>query len=121
LVSVTDKNKRRKIRHERLRKKLRGTPRRPRLFVYKSNKHIYAQAIDDFNGETLAQASTLDPEIREEVEAPNVEAAEKVGRLIASRLLESDLEEVVFDRGGYPYHGKVKKLAEGAREEGLQF
>lgn len=116
-----DRNKKRKIRHKRIRDELRGTPRKPRLFVYKSNKHIYAQAIDDLGGNTLAAASTLDEELEDEVDGNTTEAAGKVGSLIAEKLLEEGIDEVVFDRGGYPYHGKVAELADKAREEGLNF
>ncbi|MFP4589749.1 MAG: 50S ribosomal protein L18 [Candidatus Acetothermia bacterium] len=119
--TTTNTENRRKLRHRRIRKNLRGTPRRPRLCVYKSNKHIYAQLVEDFSGNTLLGVSTLSPEIRDEIEGNNVEAAAKVGKLIARRCLENDIDQVVFDRGGYPYHGKVKALAESAREEGLNF
>lgn len=116
-----DRNRKRKIRHKRIRDDLRGTPRKPRLFVYKSNKHVYAQAIDDLGGNTLASASTLDEELRSKVDGNTVEAAGEVGSLVAERLLKQGIQEVVFDRGGYPYHGKVAELADKAREEGLNF
>lgn len=118
------RNERRKLRHRRVRKKVSGTPERPRLFVFKSLRHIYAQIIDDTppqGSRTLVAASTLDPELREKVKTDNIEAAREVGKLIARRALEKGIKRVVFDRGGYPYHGKVKALAEAAREEGLEF
>lgn len=122
MITKPDKNKERKIRHLRIRKKISGTPERPRLNVYRSNQHIYAQLIDDTKGVTLVSASTLDAELKNVIEnGGNVEAAEKVGALIAKRALEKGIKEVVFDRGGYPYHGRVKALAEAARQEGLQF
>lgn len=109
-------------RHNRIRNKIQGTPDRPRLNVYRSNKNIYAQIIDDFREETLAAASTIDPEIRDTIDnGGNKEAARKVGQLIAERALENDISRVVFDRGGYKYHGRVKALAEAAREQGLEF
>ncbi|MGM0470798.1 MAG: 50S ribosomal protein L18 [Bacillota bacterium] len=112
----------RKKRHQRIRNKISGTPFKPRLSVYRSLKHTYAQLIDDFSGETLAAASTVDPAIRDEIDnGGNVEAATKVGELIAERALEQDIKEVVFDRGGNKYHGRVKAVAEAARENGLEF
>lgn len=120
MLSVKDKERRRKLRHERIRRDLRGTPRKPRLCVKKSNRHFYAQIVNDFEGHTVAAASTLDPEIRDEVSGNNMEAAQLVGELIAHRALEKGTKEVVFDRSGYPYHGKVKAVAEKAREEGLE-
>ena len=109
----------RKIRHERVREKIVGTPERPRLAVFRSNKGIYAQIIDDTNGNTLACASTLDKEVK--TKASNIEAAKEVGALIAARAIKANIKNVVFDRGGYIYHGKVKALAEAAREAGLKF
>ena len=106
-------------RHQRVRGKISGTPERPRLNVYRSNANIYAQIIDDVNGVTLASASTLDKDF--EGVGGNTEAARKVGTKIAERALAKNITEVVFDRGGYLYHGRVKELAEGAREGGLQF
>lgn len=111
----------RKARHSRVRKNLSGTPERPRLNVYKSNANIYAQIIDDVNGVTLVSASTLDKELSGENLKANVESAKKVGELVAKRALDKGVEEVVFDRSGYIYHGKVKELAESAREAGLKF
>lgn len=122
MITKPDKNKVRKKRHLRLRNKIQGTAECPRLNVYRSEKHIYAQLIDDVAGHTLVSASTLDPELRSETSnGGNTEAAEKVGQLIAKRALEKGYTEVVFDRGGYLYHGRVKQLAEAAREAGLQF
>jgi len=115
-----DKNKARKKRHLRIRKRLFGTAVRPRLNVFRSSKHIYAQLIDDVNGHTLASASSLDKELGLKNGA-NVEAATAVGALIAKKAQEKGLTEVVFDRGGYLYHGRIKALAEAAREAGLQF
>ncbi|NLZ39001.1 MAG: 50S ribosomal protein L18 [Firmicutes bacterium] len=117
-----DKNKQRKRRHMRVRKKLQGTSAIPRLNVFRSLKHIYAQIIDDVSGVTLVAASSLEPSIREGKSAcGNKEAARKVGLLIGQKALEKGIKKVVFDRGGYLYHGRVKELAEGAREAGLEF
>ncbi len=105
-----------------MRSKVSGTASRPRLCVFRSLDHIYAQVIDDDRGHTLASASTLDPEVRSEAGAkPKVEAAKLVGQLVAQRALEQGMATVVFDRGGYKYHGRVKALAEAAREAGLKF
>lgn len=120
MITKLDKNKVRKKRHARVRVKLSGTAERPRLSVYRSNKNIYAQLIDDEKGVTIASASTLDKELNPEA-AGNVEAAQKVGELIAKRAVEKGVKAVVFDRGGYLYHGRVKALAESARENGLEF
>ena len=109
----------RKKRHKRVRGKISGTPVRPRLNVFRSNTNIYAQLIDDVNGVTLAAASTLDKTI--EAGAGNCEGAKKVGQLLAERALAKGIEDVVFDRGGYIFHGRVASLAEGAREAGLKF
>jgi len=112
----------RKARHRRVRKKITGTPERPRLNVFRSLKHIYAQIIDDYAGRTLVAASTLDRELRDKIKyGGNIEAAKQVGALIARRALEKGIKKVVFDRGGYLYHGRVKALAEAAREGGLEF
>jgi len=122
MIKKESKNERRLRRHRRIRKKVFGTPERPRLCVFRSNKHIYAQVIDDTIGHTLVSASTLDPELREKLQKTwNKEAAREVGKLIARRALEKGIKKVVFDRGGYKYHGRVKELAEGAREGGLVF
>ena len=112
----------RKRRHKRVRKKVFGTPERPRLNVFRSLKHIYAQIIDDTVGHTLVAASTLDPELRGKLNGKTkTEKAREVGLLIAKRALAKGIKKVVFDRGGYKYHGRVKALAEGAREGGLEF
>lgn len=109
----------RRVRHRRLRKHISGEAERPRLAVYRSLKHIYAQVIDDRAGHTLAAASTEDKDLKGT--SANVEGAKKVGELLAKRAKEAGIENVVFDRGGYRYHGRVKSLAEGAREGGLKF
>ena len=112
----------RKRRHRRVRKRVVGISQRPRFNVFRSLKHIYAQVIDDTRGHTLAAASTLDPELRDEVKGlTKTEQAKLVGGLLAKRALKRGVKEVAFDRGGYKYHGRVKSLAEAAREEGLEF
>lgn len=112
----------RRRRHRRLRKKITGTPERPRLNVYRSLRHIYAQVVDDTAGHTLVSASSIDNILSEECEGlEKTEAARVVGRAVAERSLASGIEQVVFDRGGYQYHGRVKALAEAAREAGLEF
>jgi large subunit ribosomal protein L18 len=120
MITKLDKNKVRKKRHARVRMKVSGTAARPRLSVYRSNKNIYAQLIDDEKGVTIASASTLDKELGLE-SSGNVEAAQKVGELIAKRAVEKGVKSVVFDRGGYLYHGRIQALAEAARENGLEF
>ncbi|MBM7704950.1 50S ribosomal protein L18 [Metabacillus iocasae] len=120
MITKLDKNKVRKKRHARVRAKLFGTATRPRLNVFRSNKHIYAQIIDDTNSVTIASASTLDKELSLDGTS-NVESAQKIGELVAKRAVEKGVKEVVFDRGGYLYHGRVKALADAAREAGLQF
>ena len=119
MVSKTDRDFERKRRHERVRNKISGTSERPRLCVYRSNSNVYAQIIDDVAGNTLAQASTLDKEVK--TKHSNKEAAKEVGSLIAKRAAEKNIKSVVFDRGGYIYHGVVKELAEAARKGGLEF
>jgi large subunit ribosomal protein L18 len=112
----------RKRRHRRVRKRVVGTSQRPRFNVFRSLKHIYAQVIDDTRGHTLAAASTLDPELRDKVKGlTKTEQAKLVGGLLAKRAMEHGVKEVAFDRGGYRYHGRVKSLAEAAREGGLEF
>ncbi|MCX6846191.1 MAG: 50S ribosomal protein L18 [Verrucomicrobia bacterium] len=114
--------KRKSIRqriHKRIRRKVSGTTERPRLAIHYSNQHIYAQVIDDTVGRTLVAASTLDKSI--EKASSNVESAQKIGKLIAERAKGSNISNVVFDRGGHLYHGKVKAIADAAREGGLQF
>ena len=112
----------RKSRHSRVRKHLGGVPERPRLCVFRSLKHIYAQVIDDTCGHTLVSASTLDPELRAGLEGKSKkEKAEQVGTLVAKRAKGKGITDIVFDRGGCKYHGRVKSLADGARTEGLRF
>ncbi len=112
---------RRRIRF-RIRKKVTGTAARPRLAVFRSDKHIYVQVIDDGSGQTIAHASTLDAELKASVKnGGNVDAAKAVGDVIAKRLKVKGIEDVVFDRGGYLYHGRIKALADAAREAGLKF
>ncbi|GEN31990.1 large subunit ribosomal protein L18 [Cerasibacillus quisquiliarum] len=120
MITKTSKNVTRKRRHARVRRTLQGTTEQPRLNVFRSNKHIYAQLIDDTEGKTLAEASTVDKELALD-STSTVEAAEKVGELIAKRALEKGYTSVVFDRGGYLFHGRVKALAEAARKAGLEF
>lgn len=108
---------------EKIRRKISGTPERPRLSVYRSLKHIYAQVIDDSKGQTLLSASTLSPEVREQLTGVKGKTAmaKIVGQAVAKKALEKNITQVVFDRGGFLYHGRVKALAEGAREGGLKF
>lgn len=109
-------------RHKRIRKKVYGTPERPRLSVYKSNNNIYAQIIDDSAGRTLVAASTLDKDFKGYTgHRGNVEAAKRVGELIAKRAIASGIKKIVFDRSGYLYHGSIKALADAARDAGLEF
>lgn len=122
MITKNDKNKARLRRHLRVRKKITGTTERPRLNIFRSSKHMYAQLIDDVKGVTIASASTVDKELRDQVgNGGNVEAAGKVGALIAERAKKAGVSQVVFDRGGYLYHGRVKALADAAREAGLEF
>lgn len=122
MINKIDKNKIRVRKHLRVRKKISGTPECPRLCVFRSNAHIYAQVIDDVNGKTLASASSLDKDVKASVDnGSNIEAAKAVGKLVAERALAKEITEVVFDRGGYVYHGRVAALAEAAREAGLSF
>ena len=122
MFKKTDKNEIRVIRHERVRKKISGTPERPRLCVYRSNAHIYAQIIDDTKGNTLFAASTVEKDIAAQIADMDKKAAAKlVGKTIAERAVAGGLTEVVFDRGGYIYTGRVAQLAAGAREGGLNF
>lgn len=108
-------------RHRRIRRKMSGTPDRPRLSVFRSNKHIYAQVIDDAAQHTVAAASTLDPEFKQLPTGATCEASVVVGKLVAQRALEKGVQKVVFDRGGNIYHGRIQALAEAAREAGLNF
>ena len=122
MISKVDKNSVRKKRHDRTRRHILGTAERPRLNVYRSLNHIYAQVIDDEVGHTLAAASTLDAEVKAQLEGKNKkEAANLVGEIVARRALAKGIEEVVFDRGGYLYTGRVAEVAEGARKAGLEF
>src|SRR5690606_15914277 len=122
MINKISRNEARKRRHLRVRKKISGTPERPRLSVFRSLKHTYAQLIDDTRGVTLVSASTLDKELAGQIKnGGNVEAARKVGELIAKRALEKGYTKVVFDRGGYLYHGRDRALADAAREAGLEF
>lgn len=120
MITKNSKNVKRKVRATRVRKKITGTPERPRLNVFRSNKNIYAQIIDDVNGKTLVSASTLE-EGFEISNGGNAEAAKVVGKAIAERAVKAGIENVVFDRAGYIYHGRVKELSEAAREAGLKF
>ena len=119
MISKTDRKFERDRRHKRVRRKISGTPECPRLCMFRSNKGIYAQIIDDVNGNTLVAASTMDKEVK--TKKANSEAAKEVGTLIASRAKDKKIKDVVFDRSGYLYHGVVKSLAEAAREGGLNF
>ena len=122
MFRTIDKNIGRVARHKRVRKNLSGTPEKPRFNVYRSTNNIYVQVIDDVNRVTLVSASTLDKAIEEQLESTgNKEAARLVGKIAAERAIEKGIKEVVFDRGGYIYHGRVQQVAEGAREAGLQF
>jgi large subunit ribosomal protein L18 len=116
MIKKVSKNKTRQARHSRVRSKISGTPEVPRLNVYRSNTNIYAQIIDDVNGVTLASASSLELD-----NGSNVAAATAVGKAVAEKAVAANINKVVFDRGGYLYHGRVKALAEAAREAGLEF
>ncbi|MBR3170694.1 MAG: 50S ribosomal protein L18 [Lachnospiraceae bacterium] len=112
----------RQKKHKRMRGHIHGTAERPRLAVFRSNKHMYAQIIDDKKGVTLVSASTLQADVKEGLEyTDNIEAAARVGKVIGERALQAGIKEVVFDRGGFVYHGKVQALADAAREAGLTF
>ncbi len=122
MITVKDKNKDRQVRHARVRKTVVGTSERPRLNVYRSLSNIYAQIIDDSKGKTLVSASTLDKEIAEMIKGKTkTEAAKIVGEVIGKRAKEKKIKEVVFDRGGYLYTGRVQAVADGARASGLKF
>lgn len=120
MIKKPDKNVNRITRHRRIRSRLSGTPERPRLCVFRSNKHIYVQVIDDTTARTLVSASTLDADLKLE-KTWDTDAATAVGALIAKRAKEKGVEAVVFDRGGYIYHGRVAAVAQAARENGLNF
>ena len=119
MVSKTDRKFETRRRHIRVRRKVSGTAERPRLCIYRSNRNLFAQLIDDVKGETIVSASTLDKAVK--TKKSNKEAAKEVGTLIAKRAIEKNIKNVVYDRGGYIYHGIVKELAEAAREAGLKF
>jgi large subunit ribosomal protein L18 len=122
MITPTDRAHERSRIHNRIRRKISGSPNRPRLCVYRSLSHIYAQVVDDQAGKTLASASTLESDVYgNKKKAGNIDAAKKVGKAIAERAKAKGIEAVVFDRGGYIYHGRVKALAEAARESGLKF
>ncbi len=121
MINKPNSNESRLRRHLRVRKKVTGTLERPRLNVYRSLKNIYAQLIDDVDGKTLVSASTLDTELKDKAYGGNRESAKSVGKLIAERAAEKGINKIVFDRGGYVYHGRIKELADGAREGGLDF
>lgn len=118
---VNSKANSRQKRHQRIRKNLAGTATKPRLCVFKSNKNMYAQLIDDVSGKTIVSASTLDKDLKLEANNATMEDARKVGVAIGKKAIEKGIEECVFDRSGYIYHGKVAELADGAREAGLKF
>lgn len=122
MITKQDKEKSRARRHRRIRARVSGTSERPRLNIFRSNKHIYAQVIDDTTGRTLVEASTMDKEFKDLSESGStVAAAEKIGSMVAKRAVEKGVRAVVFDRGGYLYHGRVQALADAAREAGLEF
>jgi large subunit ribosomal protein L18 len=122
MIKRIDKNEIRLRKHVRVRKKISGTSEKPRLCVFRSSKHIYAQIIDDVSSTTLVAASTLDEALKGKLDyTGNKQAAKEVGKLIGSKAIEKGIKQVVFDRGGYLYHGRVKELADGAREAGLEF
>jgi large subunit ribosomal protein L18 len=122
MIKLLNKNKVRVRKHARVRRKVTGTVEKPRLCVFRSAKHIYAQVIDDVSGNTLVTASTLDEAIKGKLKyTGNKDAAREVGKLIGTKANEKGITQVVFDRGGYLYHGRVQELAEGAREAGLEF
>ncbi|MCX7832094.1 MAG: 50S ribosomal protein L18 [Actinobacteria bacterium] len=121
-MRVEEKVEKRIVRHKRVRKKVFGTSERPRLCVFKSNKYIYAQIIDDEKSITICSASSLEKELREKLSSTKDKvAAREVGALVAKRAIDKGIKKVVFDRGGYKYHGRVKELADAAREAGLEF
>ena len=122
MFNKRDRNEVRVIRHARVRKKISGTPEMPRLSVYRSNKHIQVQVIDDTKGITLVSASTMDPALKGQLDEVDKKGAAKlVGKLVGERALQAGIKNVVFDRGGYVYTGRVAAVADGAREAGLEF
>ncbi|MGI8425376.1 MAG: 50S ribosomal protein L18 [Actinomycetota bacterium] len=114
-------SKARQIRHRRVRKRISGSAERPRLAVFRSNRHLYAQLINDLDGRTIVSASTMDPALKSNDKNATSDAAVKVGKLVAERALEKGVKTVVFDRGGFRFHGRIKALADAAREQGLSF
>ncbi|KAJ0696977.1 putative ribosomal protein L18 [Helianthus annuus] len=123
-ASARTRQDNRKARHTRIRKKVEGTPERPRMCVFRSNKHLYVQVIDDTKMHTLASASTMQKPLSEEFDftsGPTIDVAKKIGEAIAKSCIEKGITAVAFDRGGYPYHGRIQALADSAREHGLQF
>ncbi|MFS7996124.1 putative ribosomal protein L18 [Helianthus anomalus] len=123
-ASARTRQDNRKARHARIRKKVEGTPERPRMCVFRSNKHLYVQVIDDTKMHTLASASTMQKPLSEEFDftsGPTTDVAKKIGEAIAKSCIEKGITAVAFDRGGYPYHGRIQALADAAREHGLQF
>lgn len=123
MIKRKSRKDQRQIRHERIKKKLRGTPAAPRLCVFKSSRHIYGQIIDDSHGQTIVAASSLTPEVREMIKdkKKKVEVSAIVGKYIGQLAVSKNIKGVCFDRGGYPYHGRIRAFAEGAREAGLSF
>ena len=122
MVKKTSRSEVRENKHRRIRSRLAGTPEKPRLAVFRSNNHMYAQVIDDEAGNTIVSASTVQEDVKKGLDKTNnVEAAKKLGEVIAKKALDNGIKTVVFDRGGYIYQGKVKALAEAAREAGLEF
>lgn len=119
MIGVVSRNERRQRRHQRIRKKIFGTPQRPRLCVYKSLKHLHAQVIDDTVGQTLVAASTIEKDLN--LKGGTVKSAEVLGKILAERALAKGITAVVFDRAGYPYHGVIKAFAEASRKAGLKF
>lgn len=119
MISVISRNERRQRRHQQIRKKIFGTPQRPRLCVYKSLKHLHAQVIDDTVGQTLVAASTIEKDLN--LKGGTVKSAEILGKILAERALAKGITTVVFDRAGYPYHGVIKAFAEASRKAGLKF
>ncbi len=119
---IESRERDRKARHVRVRKKVSGSPEMPRFNVFRSLKHIYAQIIDDYSGKTIISASSIDKELKGKIKTgSNIEAAKTVGLLVAKRAVDKGIKNVVFDRGGYLYHGRIKALADAAREGGLKF
>ncbi len=122
MITKKSSQEARQKRHQRIRNRVQGTPQRPRLAVFRSLKHMYAQVIDDTRGHTLAAASTMDPALRPQLtDNTKQDEAKLVGRLVAERALAAGIGQVVFDRGGYKYHGRIRALADAAREAGLKF